>query len=151
MATTTTPTPEVKKTAPITLTATAVAKVREIMAQQNPVPAGGRDVGDVSERLHSRLRRDAGRSRFQVRKPEREEHLRLRFFVQRVTHSAAQAHEFRQRHHLRMMPFVFGGKLSAFSTQHSATRGSWQRREMARGQTYRWSRVQRPFGLLAES
>ena len=38
--TTTTPTTEVKKTAPITLTATAVAKVREIMAQQNPVPAG---------------------------------------------------------------------------------------------------------------
>jgi iron-sulfur cluster assembly accessory protein len=43
MATTTTPTtgtPEVKKTAPITLTANATAKVKEIMAQQNPVPAG---------------------------------------------------------------------------------------------------------------
>jgi iron-sulfur cluster assembly accessory protein len=45
MATTTTPTtgtpvPEVKKTAPITLTPNAVAKVKEIMAQQNPVPAG---------------------------------------------------------------------------------------------------------------
>src|SRR6266576_997197 len=43
MATTTTPTtttPEVKKTAPITLTANAVAKVKDIMAQQNPVPAG---------------------------------------------------------------------------------------------------------------
>jgi iron-sulfur cluster assembly accessory protein len=40
MATTTT-TPEVKtKAAPITLTANAVAKVREIMAQQNPVPSG---------------------------------------------------------------------------------------------------------------
>jgi iron-sulfur cluster assembly accessory protein len=42
MATTVTPTtatPEVKK-APITLTPTAVAKVKEIMAQQNPVPAG---------------------------------------------------------------------------------------------------------------
>jgi iron-sulfur cluster assembly accessory protein len=42
MATTTTPvapTPEVKK-APITLTSNAVAKVKEIMAQQNPVPAG---------------------------------------------------------------------------------------------------------------
>ncbi len=39
MATTTTP--EVKpKTAPITLTPTAIAKVREIMAQQNPAPAG---------------------------------------------------------------------------------------------------------------
>src|SRR5216117_501698 len=37
MATTTTP--EVK-TAPISLTANAVAKVKEIMAQQNPVPAG---------------------------------------------------------------------------------------------------------------
>src|SRR3954463_16795787 len=37
MATTTIP--EVKK-APISLTANAVAKVREIMAQQNPVPAG---------------------------------------------------------------------------------------------------------------
>ena len=31
--------PEVKK-APITLTANAVAKVKEIMAQQNPVPGG---------------------------------------------------------------------------------------------------------------
>ena len=37
MATTTVP--EVKK-APISLTANAVAKVKEIMAQQNPVPAG---------------------------------------------------------------------------------------------------------------
>lgn len=43
MATTTTPTapstPEVKKT-PVTLTETAIAKVKEIMAQQDPVPAG---------------------------------------------------------------------------------------------------------------
>ena len=38
MATTTVP--EVKKAAPITLTANAIAKVKEIMAQQNPVPAG---------------------------------------------------------------------------------------------------------------
>jgi iron-sulfur cluster assembly accessory protein len=41
--TTTTPTtpatPQVK-TAPITLTANAIAKVKEIMSQQNPVPAG---------------------------------------------------------------------------------------------------------------
>jgi iron-sulfur cluster assembly accessory protein len=43
MATTTTPTtttPEVKKPAPITLTPNAIAKVKEIMAQQNPVPTG---------------------------------------------------------------------------------------------------------------
>src|ERR1700726_4183365 len=47
MATTTTPevtttnAPEgSKKTPPITLTTNAVAKVREIMGQQNPVPAG---------------------------------------------------------------------------------------------------------------
>ena len=43
MATTTTPTttsPEVKKPAPITLTPNAVVKVKEIMAQQNPVPTG---------------------------------------------------------------------------------------------------------------
>jgi len=43
MATTTTPEvkPEVKpKTAPVNLTANAIAKVKEIMAQQNPVPAG---------------------------------------------------------------------------------------------------------------
>ena len=45
MATTTVPTtgtpvPEVKKTAPITLTPNAVGKVKEIMAQQNPVPSG---------------------------------------------------------------------------------------------------------------
>jgi len=42
MATTVTPTtttPEVKK-APITLTPNAVAKVKEIMGQQNPAPAG---------------------------------------------------------------------------------------------------------------
>ena len=39
MATTTTP--EIKpKVAPISLTPNAVAKVKEIMAQQNPVPAG---------------------------------------------------------------------------------------------------------------
>ena len=38
MATTTVP--EVKKAAPVTLTSNAVAKVKEIMAQQNPVPAG---------------------------------------------------------------------------------------------------------------
>ena len=38
MATTTIP--EVTKKAPISLTANAVAKVKEIMAQQNPVPAG---------------------------------------------------------------------------------------------------------------
>lgn len=38
--TTGTPAPEVKKTAPITLTPNATAKVKEIMAQQNPVPAG---------------------------------------------------------------------------------------------------------------
>jgi iron-sulfur cluster assembly accessory protein len=36
---TTTTTPEVK-TAPITLTPNAIAKVKEIMAQQNPVPEG---------------------------------------------------------------------------------------------------------------
>ena len=36
MATTVTPT----KTAPINLTPTAITKVKEIMAQQNPVPAG---------------------------------------------------------------------------------------------------------------
>jgi iron-sulfur cluster assembly accessory protein len=45
MATTVTPTatPEVKpavKTAPISLSPNAVAKVKEIMAQQNPVPTG---------------------------------------------------------------------------------------------------------------
>src|SRR5947207_3066519 len=38
MATTTVP--EVKKAAPVNLTANAVAKVKEIMSQQNPVPAG---------------------------------------------------------------------------------------------------------------
>ncbi len=37
---TTTTTPEVKKTSPVTLTPNAIAKVKEIMAQQNPVPAG---------------------------------------------------------------------------------------------------------------
>src|SRR6202041_758628 len=44
MATTTVPVttnvPEVKKAAPVTLTPSAVNKVREIMGQQNPVPAG---------------------------------------------------------------------------------------------------------------
>src|SRR5690349_22663236 len=37
MATTTTPN---VKAAPITMTANAIVKVKEIMAQQNPVPAG---------------------------------------------------------------------------------------------------------------
>ena len=40
MATTTTPNVETTPKAPITLTATAVDKVKEIMGQQNPVPAG---------------------------------------------------------------------------------------------------------------
>ena len=41
MSTTTTPTtPEVKKSLPVILSPTAIAKVKEIMAQQNPVPAG---------------------------------------------------------------------------------------------------------------
>jgi Fe-S cluster assembly iron-binding protein IscA len=40
MATTTTTPQTPTKTAPITLTANAVSKVKEIMAQQNPVPAG---------------------------------------------------------------------------------------------------------------
>jgi Iron-sulfur cluster assembly accessory protein len=40
MSTTTTTTPEVKKTNPVTMSQNAVAKVKEIMAQQNPVPAG---------------------------------------------------------------------------------------------------------------
>ncbi len=40
MSTTTTTNPEVKKTNPVSLTANAIAKVKEIMAQQNPVPAG---------------------------------------------------------------------------------------------------------------
>lgn len=37
---TTTTTPEVTKTNPVNMTATAIAKVKEIMAQQNPVPTG---------------------------------------------------------------------------------------------------------------
>lgn len=42
MATTTTPevTPAETKKAPINLTASAIAKVKETMAQQNPVPTG---------------------------------------------------------------------------------------------------------------
>jgi iron-sulfur cluster assembly accessory protein len=41
MATTTTPTPNVEtKVTPINFTASAVAKVKEVMAQQDPVPAG---------------------------------------------------------------------------------------------------------------
>jgi iron-sulfur cluster assembly accessory protein len=40
MATTTTTPQTATKTAPITLTGNAVTKVKEIMAQQNPVPAG---------------------------------------------------------------------------------------------------------------
>ena len=41
-----TTTPPVK-TAPISLTPNAVSKVKEIMAQQNPVPAGERGAGDA--------------------------------------------------------------------------------------------------------
>ena len=40
MATTITTPEATPKTAPISLTANAIAKVKEIMAQQNPVPAG---------------------------------------------------------------------------------------------------------------
>jgi len=40
MATTTAPAPETVKQAPLNLTPQAIAKVREIMATQNPIPAG---------------------------------------------------------------------------------------------------------------
>ena len=40
MATTTVPAPETAKQAPLNLTPQAIAKVREIMATQNPIPAG---------------------------------------------------------------------------------------------------------------
>lgn len=40
MSTTTTPTTPEVKVAPISLTPNAIAKVKEIMAQQDPVPAG---------------------------------------------------------------------------------------------------------------
>jgi iron-sulfur cluster assembly accessory protein len=41
MATTTTTTPNVEtKAAPLNFTASAIAKVKEVMAQQDPVPAG---------------------------------------------------------------------------------------------------------------
>ena len=40
MATTTTTAPTVTKTAPLNMTPTAIAKVKEIMGQQTPVPAG---------------------------------------------------------------------------------------------------------------
>jgi len=40
MATTTTPNVETTPKAPVSLTPTAVSKVKEIMAQQNPLPAG---------------------------------------------------------------------------------------------------------------
>ena len=40
MSTTTTPTTPEVKTAPVTLTPSAIAKVKENMAQQDPVPAG---------------------------------------------------------------------------------------------------------------
>lgn len=37
---TTTSVPEVKKTNPVSLTPSAISKVKEIMAQQNPIPQG---------------------------------------------------------------------------------------------------------------
>jgi iron-sulfur cluster assembly accessory protein len=40
MATTTTPNPSETKATPLSLTPNAIAKVKEIMAQQDPVPAG---------------------------------------------------------------------------------------------------------------
>src|SRR3954462_6185048 len=40
MATTTTPNVETTPKLPVNLTPTAIAKVKEIMGQQNPVPAG---------------------------------------------------------------------------------------------------------------
>ncbi len=40
MATTTTPNPTDTKVLPLSLTPNAIAKVKEIMAQQDPVPAG---------------------------------------------------------------------------------------------------------------
>ena len=42
-------------------------------------------LGHVPQRLHRGLRRDARRRGLQVRESQREEHLRMRFFVQRVS------------------------------------------------------------------
>ena len=116
------------KRKPLNLTATAIAKVKEIMAQQNPVPAGLR-VGVVGggcsgfsysmsfengagmmdktfdfdglkvyvdatslmylKGVQRRLHRNPRRRWLQVRQSEREEHLRLRIFLQRLAALAA--------------------------------------------------------------
>src|SRR5216683_1750956 len=131
----TTPNPPEVKAAPISLTPNAIAKVKGIMAQQNPAPAGlrvggwegvlgllllpavrhqrghdgqsvrygrpksirGRHLDHVPERLPRGLRRDAGGCRFQVREPEREEHLRLRVVVQRLIRLARKLRKPRRR------------------------------------------------------
>jgi len=110
---------ETEKKAPLHLTPQAIAKVREIMATQDPLPAGLRigvvgggcsgfqysmafenqsgmmdkvfGLADVPEWLHCRLRRDPRSRRLQVREPPGEVDLRLRFLVQRLNSAATAA------------------------------------------------------------
>src|SRR6267142_107556 len=90
MATTTTP--EVK-TAPISLTANAVSKVKEIMGQQNPTPAGlrvGVVGGGCSGFSYSMSFENGSGLMDKVFDMDGlEEYLRLRIFVQRLRISAA--------------------------------------------------------------
>ena len=77
MATTTTTTPEVTpKVAPISLTASAISKVKEIMAQQSPVPAGlrvGVVGGGCSGFSYSMSFENASGSTFPITSRDREE------------------------------------------------------------------------------
>ena len=141
MSTTTSAATTPTKEAPISLTPNAIAKVKGIMAQQNPVPAGLR-VGvvgggcsgfsyslqfDTSAGMMDKVFDmdglkvfvdatsimylngcrvdyvDTGGRRFQVREPERKEHLRLRVVVQRLIKLARKLRKPRRRTRLFLL------------------------------------------------
>src|SRR5229473_2644065 len=71
----------------------------------HPLKIHGRSTSD--ERLPRGLRRDAGGCRFQVREPEREEHLRLRVVVQRLIRLARKPRKPRRRTRLFLLLALF--------------------------------------------
>jgi iron-sulfur cluster assembly accessory protein len=139
MATTVAPAQEpAVKAAPLTLTPQAIAKVREIMATQDPLPAGLRigvvgggcsgfqysmafeNQSGMMDKVFSfedlKVFIDAtslmylnGCSRLQIREPPGKVHLRLRFFLQRLNSLITSRQEACPR--LRDRPFAYLGCL----------------------------------------
>jgi Fe-S cluster assembly iron-binding protein IscA len=71
------------------MTPTAITKVKEVLAQQEPKPTGLRlgVMGGGCSGFSYQMVFETGRRRLQVRQPQRQNHLRLRQLLQRVKHA----------------------------------------------------------------